>query len=344
MDICRQLYEMADVDTLILQTPSNTLYLSGYQSTNCQIILTKDNSYFLTDMRYFLEAKQVLGNRFEILCQGLDSSQDLICGDKIGFEDDISYGQYRLISKLVGGRQLCSVSHVISSLRDIKNSYEIKCIRHAQQVTELAFDEALKIVKEGLSEVELAAYIEYIMKKNNCQAAFESITAFGRHTASPHAHPDGTALKNGDFITMDIGARYKGYCSDMTRTVGYGQISSKQCEIYQHVLTAQQLALDSLKAGMSGKEGDAIARDYFKSNKLDGYFTHSLGHGVGIDIHEGVGLTPKEERVLLPDMVVTVEPGLYIDGEFGVRIEDMVLIKDGGIMDLTNTNKKLIIL
>ena len=231
MDICRQLYEMADVDTLILQTPSNTLYLSGYQSTNCQIILTKDNSYFLTDMRYFLEAKQVLGNRFEILCQGLDSSQDLICGDKIGFEDDISYGQYRLISKLVGGRQLCSVSHVISSLRDIKNSYEIKCIRHAQQVTELAFDEALKIVKEGLSEVELAAYIEYIMKKNNCQAAFESITAFGRHTASPHAHPDGTALKNGDFITMDIGARYKGYCSDMTRTVGYGQISSKQCEM-----------------------------------------------------------------------------------------------------------------
>lgn len=329
---------MADVDTLILQTPSNTLYLSGYQSTNCQIILTKDNSYFLTDMRYFLEAKQVLGNRFEILCQSLDSSQDLICGDKIGFEDDISYGQYRLISKLVGGRQLCSVSHVISSLRDIKNSYEIKCIRHAQQVTELAFDEALKIVKEGLNEVELAAYIEYIMKKNNCQAAFESITAFGRHTASPHAHPDGTALKNGDFITMDIGARYKGYCSDMTRTVGYGQISSKQCEIYQ------QLALDSLKAGMSGKEGDAIARDYFKSNKLDGYFTHSLGHGVGIDIHEGVGLTPKEERVLLPDMVVTVEPGLYIDGEFGVRIEDMVLIKDGGIMDLTNTNKKLIIL
>ncbi len=326
---------MADVDTLILQTPSNTLYLSGYQSTNCQVILTKDNSYFLTDMRYFLEAKQVLGNRFEILCQSLDSSQDLICGDKIGFEDDISYGQYRLI---------CSVSHVISSLRDIKNSYEIKCIRHAQQVTELAFDEALKIVKEGLSEVELAAYIEYIMKKNNCHAAFESITAFGRHTASPHAHPDGTALKNGDFITMDIGARYKGYCSDMTRTVGYGQISSKQCEIYQHVLTAQQLALDSLKAGMSGKEGDAIARDYFKSNKLDGYFTHSLGHGVGIDIHEGVGLTPKEERVLLPDMVVTVEPGLYIDGEFGVRIEDMVLIKDGGIMDLTNTNKKLIIL
>lgn len=344
MDVCRLLYDMAGVDTLIVQTPSNTLYLSGYSSTNCQIILTKTNSYFLTDMRYFFEAKQRIGNRFEVLCQSLDMSQDLIDGNNVGFESDISYGQYRSLKNLAGGRKLIVISSVISQLRDIKSDYEIECIKKAQAITELAFDESLKILKEGIKEIELAAYIEYIMKKNGCAVAFDSITAFGKHTASPHAHPSDTQLQDGDFVTMDIGAKYNGYCADMTRTVGYGQISAKQGDIYNHVLTAQQLALDFLKAGIKGKDGDKVARDYFKSKGLEKYFTHSLGHGVGIDIHEGTGLTPKEENILQSNMVVTVEPGLYIDNEFGVRIEDMVLIKESFVIDLTNTDKKLIIL
>ena len=343
MDICRQLYDMAGVDTLLILTPSNTRYLSGYSSTNCQIILTKHNSYFLTDMRYYLEAKQVLGKRFEVLNQDIRASKSLIEGSRIGIEFGISYGQYSTIAQLVGDN-LVDITQSIDCLRSVKTDFEIKCIKKAQSVTELAYLEALKIIKEGISEVELAAYIEYVMKRNNCQIAFESIVAFGEHTASPHAHVSEQKLKSGDFITMDIGASFEGYCSDMTRTVAYGQISTKQQEIYNHVLNAQILSIDNLKAGMTGKEGDAIARDYFKANSLDKYFTHSLGHGVGIDIHEGVGLTPREERLLQPNMVVTVEPGLYIDGEFGVRIEDMVQIAQDKVIDLTNAEKQLTIL
>lgn len=343
MDICKRLYNIAGVDTLVILTPSNTRYLSGYSSTNCQIILTKHNSYFLTDMRYYLEAKELLGKRFEVLCQDIKESKHLIEGKTVGIETDISYGQYRTVLQIAGD-SLIDVTPSIESLRSIKASYEIDCIKKAQNVTELAYTEALKIIKEGVSEVEISAYIEYIMKKNGCQISFDSIVAFGEHTASPHAHPSQIKLKSGDFITMDIGASFDGYCSDMTRTVGYGQLSTKQVEIYNCVLKAQSLAVDNLKAGMTGKEGDAIARDYFKSCSLDKYFTHSLGHGVGIDIHEGVGLTPREDRILQPDMIVTVEPGLYIDGEFGVRIEDMVKITKSGVIDLTNTDKQLTIL
>ncbi len=334
---------MAGVDTLVILTPSNTRYLSGYASTNCQIILTKRNSYFLTDMRYYLEARKYLGNKFEVLCQDIMSSKALIEGDKIGIENDISYGQYKAIAQ-IAGNNLIDIMPYIAALRNIKTEFEIESIKKAQSVTELAYSEALKIIKEGVSEVELAAYIEYIMKRNGCQIAFDSIVAFGDHTASPHAHPSQRTLKSGDFITMDIGAKYEGYCSDMTRTVGYGQLSTKQAQIYNCVLKAQNLVIANLKAGMTGKEGDTIARDYFKQNSLAQYFTHSLGHGVGIDIHEGVGLTPREEGLLQPNMVVTVEPGLYIDGEFGVRIEDMVQITQSGVIDLTNADKQLTIL
>ncbi len=343
MDICRRLYEMAGLDTLVIMTPSNTRYLSGYSSTNCQIILNRNNSYFLTDMRYYLEAREYLGNTFEVLCQDIMSSKSLIEGDKIGIENDISYGQYKTIAQIAGDN-LTDITTYITALRNIKTEFEIASIKKAQSVTELAYNQALKIIKEGVSEVELAAYIEYVMKKNGCQIAFDSIVAFGDHTAIPHAHPGQRKLKSGDFITMDIGAKYDGYCSDMTRTVGYGQLSAKQAQIYQCVLEAQKLAIDNLKAGMTGREGDSIARDYFKKNSLEQYFTHSLGHGVGIDIHEGVGLTPREDGFLQPNMVVTVEPGLYIDGEFGVRIEDMVQITQSGVIDLTNTDKQLTIL
>ncbi|MCI8421038.1 MAG: aminopeptidase P family protein [Clostridia bacterium] len=343
MDICRLLYDMAGVDTLVILTPSNTRYLSGYSSTNCQIVLTKHNSYFLTDMRYYLEAKELLGSRFEVLCQDIKESKSIIDGSNIGIESDISYGQYKTVSQLADGK-IVEITSSIEDLRSIKSDFEIDCIKRAQSVTELAYKEALKILKDGVSEVEIASYIEYIMKRNFCQIAFDSIVAFGEHTASPHAHPSQRTLKSGDFVTMDIGASFDGYCSDMTRTVGYGHLSTKQVEIYNHVLKAQNLAIENVKAGMTGKACDAIARNYFKENSLDKYFTHSLGHGVGIDIHEGVGLTPREERILRPNMVVTVEPGLYIDGEFGVRIEDMVQITKSGVIDLTNTDKQLTIL
>ena len=344
MDICRKLYDLCKTDTVIVLLPSDTLYLSGYSSTNCQIILTKSKSYFLTDMRYYLEAKASIGDRFEVISGSLEDNKDLIEGSYIGFEKGISYTEYLYLKQICGKKHLTDISEQISELRDIKSQDEIDKIICAQKVTELAFNEALYFVKEGISEYELAAYIEYVMLKNGCALAFDSIVAFGEHTASPHAHRSDKKLAAGDFITMDIGAKYCGYCSDMTRTVCFGNPSSEQTEIYQAVLNAQLKALDNIKAGMTGREGDAIARDYFASLKLDKYFTHSLGHGIGIDIHEGTGMTPRENRVLKKGMVVSVEPGLYLDSKFGVRIEDMALIEENSVKSLTNANKQLIIL
>lgn len=344
MDICRKLYDEAKVDCLVVLLPSDTLYLSGYSSTNCQIILTKTKSYFLTDMRYFFEAKERLQDRFEVICGSLYDNRHLIEGNLIGFEKDITYVEYKMLEELCQDKTLKDVTKNISALRDIKSDYEIDNILKAQKITETAFDEALKFIKEGITEYELAAYIEYIMLKNGCGIAFDSIVAFGEHTSSPHAHRSDKKLKNGDFITMDIGAKYNGYCSDMTRTVCFGKPSREQVDLYNTVLGVQLYALENLKAGMTGKEGDSLARDYFKKRSMDKYFTHSLGHGVGIDIHEGTGMTPREENVLKPGMIVTVEPGLYIDGKFGVRIEDMALIKENSVKSLTNANKQLIIL
>lgn len=344
MDICRKLYDLCKLDTVIVLLPSDTLYLSGYSSTNCQIILTKSKSYFLTDMRYYLEAKASIGDRFEVISGSLEDNKNLIEGSYIGFEKGISYTEYLYLKQICGEKHLSDVSEQISGLRDIKSQDEIDKIICAQKVTELAFNEALDFVKEGISEYELAAYIEYVMLKNGCALAFDSIVAFGEHTASPHAHRSDKKLAVGDFITMDIGAKYCGYCSDMTRTVCFGNPSSEQTEIYQAVLNAQLKALDNIKAGMTGREGDAIARDYFASLKLDKYFTHSLGHGIGIDIHEGTGMTPRENRVLKKGMIVSVEPGLYLNSKFGVRIEDMALIEENSVKSLTNANKQLIIL
>lgn len=344
MDACRKLYSDCKVDTIVVLLPSDTLYLSGYPSTNCQIIITEDKSYFLTDMRYYLEAKTALKDRFEVISGSLSDNRDLIKGKIVGFEKDVTYSDYIALSQLCEGKELVDVTDAIANLRDIKSEDEIDKILQAQSVTELAFAEALDFIKEGMSEYELAAYIEYVMLKNGCALAFDSIVAFGEHTASPHAHRSDKRLQNGDFITMDIGAKYQGYCSDMTRTVCFGNPSPEQTEIYSAVLNAQLLALDKIRAGISGREGDRIARDYFASLNLDKYFTHSLGHGIGIDIHEGTGMTPREQRLLKPGMVVSVEPGLYLDAKFGVRIEDMALVQENSVKSLTNANKQLIIL
>ena len=344
MDICRKLYDLCKTDTVIVLLPSDTLYLSGYSSTNCQIILTKSKSYFLTDMRYYLEAKASIGDRFEVISGSLEDNKDLIEGSYIGFEKGISYTEYLYLKQICGEKHLTDISEQISELRDIKSQDEIDKIICAQKVTELAFNEALDFVKEGISEYELAAYIEYVMLKNGCALAFDSIVAFGEHTASPHAHRSDKKLAAGDFITMDIGAKYCGYCSDMTRTVALGEITDMQRKAYQSVLAANVEGVAAVKAGVACRDVDAKIRKLLAKDGLDKFFVHSLGHGVGIDIHELPNLSPRSELTLQRGNVVTIEPGVYIEGAFGIRIEDMVVVEEGGCIDLTRSDKNLIIL
>ena len=345
MNVCREIFEKANVDAIVVFSKSNTFYLSGFESSNCQIVITKDKEYFVTDDRYINEAKIVLSDRFIVVSGDIELIADLV-GDakKVGWDSDVPYQTYKLLYNNFGER-LVDIQSIISEARMIKSQREIDNIIKAQSITDLAFSEVLKDLKEGVSEIEIAAKIEYIFLKNGAEIAFDSIVAFGENGASPHAHRTNRKLKSGDFVTMDIGAKWNGYCSDMTRTVGFGALSQEQIDVYNIVLNAQQTAENSIRAGMSGHDADKISRDIISNAGYGEYFTHSLGHSVGVDIHEEIRLSPTaKDAIIKNNMVMTVEPGIYIPNKFGIRIEDTVLIKDNIANNLAKSDKKLIIL
>lgn len=345
MNVCREIYNKVGLDAIVICSHSNTFYLSGFESSNCQIVITKDCQYFITDKRYVNEAVLVLKGKFEVIAGDMKTIATLCSNAKtIGWDSDVTYNTYKDLYDTFGDK-LHDIQSEIESFRMIKSQREIDNIIKAQSITDLAFKEVLKDLKEGVSEIEIAAKIEYIFLKNGAELAFDSIVAFGENGASPHAHRTFRKLKDGDFVTMDIGAKWNGYCSDMTRTVGFGHLSDEQVLVYNVVQDAQQTAQDAIRVGMSGYEADKIAREIISKYGYGEYFTHSLGHSVGVDIHEKMTLSPTSTKDIIKNgMVMTVEPGIYIPNKFGVRIEDTVLIKDNVATSLAKIDKKLIIL
>ncbi len=341
-----ELFDKCECDALLVLSPSNTFYLSSFESSNCQIIITKNEKYFITDKRYTNEAEIVLKNEFEVIAGDFDSIVNILKPyKKIGWDSNISYYEAKKVLEKLSNKTLVEISKDIETLRMFKSKQELENIIIAQSITEKGFNEALKVLKEGVSEIEIAALIEYVYLKNGAELAFDSIVAFGKNGASPHAHRTNNKLKSGDFITMDIGAKWKGYCSDMTRTVACGQISDKQLDVYNTVLEAQLKAEREIKSGMSGSDADKIARDYITSKGYGEYFTHALGHSVGVDIHENITLSTRAKSDIIRNgMVVTVEPGIYIPDFCGVRIEDTVLIENNVVNPLAHANKNLIII
>lgn len=334
-------------DAVLATTSSNTFYLGGYESTNCQILLTDDKNYFFTDMRYFEEAESCIGDRFEVISGGIEDIRQLCekLGVKtLGVEQNVSYSEYVSLEKLFSGIKFVAVDDVFKKLRAVKSDRELDLMIKAQSVTDAAFTEILPFIKEGVSEIEVAARLEYIILKNGCELAFDSIVAFGENSSKPHAHRSERKLRIGEFVTMDFGAKYKGYCSDMTRTVALGAVDERKARAYNAVLEANKLAAKTAKAGDKCSDVDAVARNYLAKYGLDKYFTHSLGHSVGVDIHEMPAFSPKCDEILKPGMIITDEPGVYLAGDFGLRIEDMLLITENGARVLTNSDKNLIVL
>lgn len=335
------------VNAALVITASNTFYLSGYESTNCRILITNDKDYFFTDMRYLEEAKNAIGDRFEVLLGGVEEIKEIVdaLGIKaLGVEENVSYGEYRSLEELFKGIEFVAVDEAFSKIRAIKTEREISLIKTAQSVTETAFNEILPFIKEGVTEIEIAARLEYIMLKNGCELAFDSIVAFGENGSKPHAHRSERKLRRGEFVTMDFGAKYKGYCSDMTRTVALGTVDERKARAYNAVLEANKLAEKAIKIGEKCCDIDAVARNYLAKFSLDKFFSHSLGHSVGVDIHEMPAFSPRCEEVLKEGMIITVEPGVYLEGEFGLRIEDMALVTKSGAEILTHADKNLIVL
>lgn len=335
------------VNAALVITASNTFYLSGYESTNCRILITNDKDYFFTDMRYLEEAKNAIGDRFEVLLGGVEEIKGIAddLGIKaLGVEENVSYGEYRSLEELFKGIEFVAVDEAFSKIRAIKTEREISLIKTAQSVTETAFNEILPFIKEGVTEIDIAARLEYIMLKNGCELAFDSIVAFGENGSKPHAHRSERKLRRGEFVTMDFGAKYKGYCSDMTRTVALGAVDERKARAYNAVLEANKLAEKAIKIGEKCCDIDAVARNHLAKFSLDKFFSHSLGHSVGVDIHEMPAFSPRCEEVLKEGMIITVEPGVYLEGDFGLRIEDMALVTKSGAEILTHADKNLIVL
>ena len=343
---CAKITELAGTDGALIVTEPNRIYLTGYASTQAAIAVRADGVYYFTDKRYLSEAREKIGGGFIVREGGAGEAAAMLAScRRVGVEFDLPHGMFRQLSEKMKKTGLFSahvrdITPVLSKIRSVKKQSETDSMRKAQEVTDRAFSLILPYIREGVTEIELAARLEYIMQKQGATLAFDTIMAFGENSAVPHAHRSERALCRGDMIVMDMGARVNGYCSDMTRTVAFGEISSRRADIYEKVLTANKNAIAELKAGVIGADVQESVKKYFASCGIEKNFTHSLGHGVGIDIHEA----PYYNREpLAAGQVITVEPGVYFDGDFGIRIEDMVKITQDGVENLTKSDKSLII-
>jgi Xaa-Pro aminopeptidase len=349
--ITEKLFEN-NIDGFVVNKPENQYYISGFSGEGL-IIITGRKNYIITDSRYTEQAKNE-AQGFEIIERQKGTSPFLMSfhiikdlGLKIiGFEShSLTVKEYDELVETYKNITLIKTDGFIEQLRTVKDSYEINLIKSAQKITDKAFEYILGLIKPGVSELDLVAELEFFMKKNGSKSkAFPTILVSGPRTSLPHGSPSERILQSGDFVTIDFGARFSGYCSDMTRTVVIGKPSERQLSIYNTVLNAQIKAIEYIKPGIIGKDADSVARKIISKQGFGDYFGHGLGHGVGLEIHEAPSLSPKGESHLLPGMIVTVEPGIYIEKYGGVRIEDMVVITKNGFENLTNSEKQLICL
>lgn len=340
-----------NLDGVLISDPYNMRYISGFCGGTGYLYLSENKSVVLTDSRYTTAAKQEAQD-FKVV--EVDKGRDyykavfaLVLEDKVkrlGFEsENISYSDYLEWEKSLKDVVLVPLKDEFTRLRSIKSDWEIERLHSAERIGDKAFEKILGIIKPGMTELSVAAHLEFIMKQEGAEnTSFDTIAASGINSAMPHAIPGNKVIEAGDFLTMDFGCVYEGYCSDMTRTVVVGKASKKQKEVYDTVKRAQKEALDFLKAGYKGKEVDKVARDVIKKAGYGKYFGHGLGHSVGLYIHENPRLSPTEEGIIEEGMIETVEPGIYIPGFGGVRIEDMVVVTRDGIRNLTASPKELI--
>ncbi len=338
-------------EAYLIISPENRRYLTGFPSSAGYLLITKTESVFLIDSRYIEAAKSKITCCSEIALLKNFSKQlpkyiDLLSIKKLHLEGSLSVSKAESIKKICRCDCLFTkADKEISALRRIKCEEEKNKILAAQEIAEKAFDNILTFIKEGVTEREIALTLDFFMLRNGAEdISFQTIAVSGKNSSMPHGVPSDKKVEKGDFITMDYGAVIDGYHSDMTRTVAVGSVSSKQAEVYETVLKAQKNSLEVLKAGVTCKDADAAARDVIKNAGYGNFFGHGTGHGVGIEIHEAPTLNPKSKDILKSGDIVTVEPGIYLPSEFGVRIEDMAFITENGFENLTKSPKNLIIL
>ena len=342
------------IDGLLLTSSPNMFFVAGFTGEG-YVYISRNRKVIVTDSRYTIATKKECPE-YDVYERGKEGYYEKLLScvredqvKTLGFEDEVmTVNSYEKIQKEFSGQGMSDITlvpmkHKVSAMRSVKTEQEIEKIRLAEAIGDRAFSKILTKLKPGMTEKQVAAWLEFFMKEEGAEGfSFETIAASGIHSAMPHGVPTDKVLEQGDFLTMDFGCVYQGYCSDMTRTVVIGTASDRQRAVYETVLRAQERALQKIRPGLSGKEIDAFARDLIVEEGYGKYFGHALGHSVGIEIHESPNFSPVEETVIQEGMVITVEPGIYIEDFGGVRIEDVIVVTKDGCENITHSPKELI--
>ncbi len=322
------------IDALIVNRDVNIQYLTGFPASESWLLVTSKQSFYITDFRYVLEAEKGLKNiavvRYEkSMFDAVIKLAAKLNLKNIGFDERYTtYAQYKnFLQKLPKNIKLVGANELVEQLREIKSKEEVSCIRQALKIHREALKVMKKEVKPGISEKQALEKLEIFVKRKGVDFSFSPIIASGPNSCFPHAKVTDRKIKNNEVVLLDFGIDYQGYKSDLTRIFFLGRIPQLIWDVNQKVLTAQQKAIDVIKQGVAANFVDAQARNYLKSHKLDIYFGHSLGHGVGLEIHENPRLSGQSNVILKEGMVVTVEPAVYIPHKFGIRQEEMVLVR-----------------
>lgn len=341
------------IDCAMITSDVNRAYFTGMRSSAGTLLAFRDKAYLLIDFRY-IEKARAAARDVEVIDPGkqlMPIIRRLIRyhgAKNMAIESrEMTVSSLNALKKKIKGEveiiETDVLSNAIGSMRMVKDEEELACIRKAQEIAEIAFENILRFIKPGVTERQIALELDRVMLENGAESvSFDTIALTGKNTSMPHGVPSDTKVQEGDFVLMDFGAVYKGYHSDMTRTVCVGEPDEEMKKIYNIVLQAQTAALDAARAGMPGFQLDLIARDIIEQAGYGKNFGHSLGHGVGLEIHEAPNAAPKYRNKLKAGAVITVEPGIYLPGRFGVRIEDFVILTENGCINLTKCAKNII--
>jgi len=333
-------------DTAYITSPENLQYYSGFTGGEAWLVITQNERLLFTDSRYLIQAAEEAPD-FTVVDIAKTRSEAYLKEHQpalLGYEEEFMTAKsYEALKGALTKTEWLPMSETILRQRAVKDEAELRLTREAARLADEAFAIVLPKIRVGMTENDVAMELEWYMRKNGASApSFPIVCASGYRSAMPHGVASDKKLESGDFLTMDFGCFVGGYASDMTRTVVLGKASDEQKRVYETVLSAQKAAVQGVIAGKTGKEVDGIARNIIKDAGYGDYFGHALGHGTGLMIHERPVLSPRSEEILVSNMLVTVEPGIYIENFGGVRIEDLVIVTENGCENLTSSPKELL--
>ncbi len=331
----------------LITNSAQRFYFTHFYSTEGFVIINGENKFFVVDSRYYFSAVKKVKNGFKVINGGFEKTLEILKSFSKK-ELLVSYEKTSLkLAKLLEGEGFClsDCDEDLKALRRVKSNQEIRLIKKACQITETALKRVIPLIKEGVKEVEIAKELERQFKALGAEGpSFETIVAFSKNSAIPHHKTSNKRLEKNSAVLIDFGCLYKGYVADMTRTFYFGEPSKEFKSAYKSVIKAFSKAEEGITAGLEAKKADEIARKSFEEDGFEKFFTHSLGHGVGVEIHEAPTLSKRSNEVLENNQVFTIEPGLYFNDKFGIRVENTVVLENGKVKSLIKTSKKLVVI